>query len=88
MSVPFVSNFILSSKPGKVTFVEPKVEGDKYIFIVRVGESPVKFRDGDQSNGPWRRLSVLGFQHTYKWGVHQERSKIGTNGIKDDGDCR
>ena len=51
VSVPLVSNFILSSKPGKVTFVEPKVEGDKYIFIVRVGESPVDSEMGTKATG-------------------------------------
>jgi len=37
VDVPLVSNFILSSKSGKESYVEPIVEGDHYHFTVKVG---------------------------------------------------
>jgi putative DNA methylase len=38
VDVPLVSTFLLSTKPGKETYVEPEIEGDKYRFAVRVGK--------------------------------------------------
>lgn len=37
VDVPLVSTFMLSTKPGKEAYVEPKVEGGKYHFTVKVG---------------------------------------------------
>jgi putative DNA methylase len=36
VEVPLASTFMLSTKPGKETFVEPVIEGDHYHFTVRV----------------------------------------------------
>jgi putative DNA methylase len=38
VDVPLVSTFMLSTKEGKKSYVEPVVEGDRYRFTVRVGE--------------------------------------------------
>ena len=38
--VPLVSTFVLSSKAGKETYVEPVVDGDSYKFTVKVGPLP------------------------------------------------
>jgi putative DNA methylase len=38
--VPLVSSFILSSKAGKESYVQPVVEGDSYRFAVKVGTPP------------------------------------------------
>jgi putative DNA methylase len=38
VEVPLVSTFMLSTKPGKETYVEPVVEGRNYRFEVRVGK--------------------------------------------------
>ena len=35
--VPLVSTFMLSTKAGKETYVEPVIEGDAYHFMVKVG---------------------------------------------------
>jgi putative DNA methylase len=35
--VPLASTFMLSTKVGKMTYVEPIIEGDRYQFTVRVG---------------------------------------------------
>ncbi len=37
VDVPLASTFILSSKPGKESYVQPVVEGDRYRFTVKVG---------------------------------------------------
>lgn len=38
VAVPLVSSFFLSTKPGKMAWVEPVVEGDIYRFEVRTGQ--------------------------------------------------
>jgi len=40
VDVPLASTFILSSKEGKESYVQPVVEGDRYRFIVKVGKPP------------------------------------------------
>lgn len=37
VDVPLVSNFMLSTKPGKEAFVEALINGDDYKFVVRTG---------------------------------------------------
>ena len=37
VDVPLASTFMLSTKPGKETYVEPVVEGNRYTFTVRTG---------------------------------------------------
>lgn len=44
--VPLASTFVLSSKEGKETYVEPMIEGDTYQFKVRVGTPPVSAAGG------------------------------------------
>ncbi|HCL3757802.1 TPA: DUF1156 domain-containing protein [Pseudomonas aeruginosa] len=44
--VPLASTFILSSKAGKESYVEPVIEGDSYRFTVKVGEPPAAAKDG------------------------------------------
>src|SRR5690554_2338868 len=38
--VPLASSFILSSKKGKESYVQPVIEGDQYRFTVKVGSPP------------------------------------------------
>jgi putative DNA methylase len=40
VEVPLASTFVLSSKPGKGSYVQPVVEGDKYRFTVKTGTPP------------------------------------------------
>ncbi|MBW6124622.1 DUF1156 domain-containing protein [Pseudomonas aeruginosa] len=44
--VPLASTFILSSKVGKESYVEPVVIGDSYRFEVRVGTPPASAKGG------------------------------------------
>lgn len=40
VDVPLASTFVLSSKAGKESYVQPVVEGDRYRFTVKVGVPP------------------------------------------------
>ncbi|UHC83467.1 DUF1156 domain-containing protein [Pseudomonas sp. NIBR-H-19] len=44
--VPLASTFILSSKVGGETYVEPVIESDRYHFTVRVGTPPASAKGG------------------------------------------
>ncbi len=44
--VPLTSTFILSSKSGKESYVDPVIEGDSYTFTVRTGTPPVSAKNG------------------------------------------
>ncbi len=46
VDVPLVSTFVLSSKEGKESYMEPVVEGDSYRFEVRVGKPPKEAENG------------------------------------------
>lgn len=46
VDVPLVSTYILSSKKGKDTWVEPVVEGDAFEFIVRLSTPPLNAKNG------------------------------------------
>jgi putative DNA methylase len=46
VEVPLASSFVLSSKKGKESYVEPIVEGDQYRFEIRVGTPPAEAKDG------------------------------------------
>jgi putative DNA methylase len=46
VEVPLVSTFVLSSKAGKPSYVEPTVEGDSYRFTVKVGTIPPEAAEG------------------------------------------
>ena len=46
VEVPLVSNFVLSSKPGKEAYVEPIVEGNSYHLEVRIGKPPAEAKNG------------------------------------------
>lgn len=46
VDVPLVSSFVLSSKKGKESYVQPIVNGDRYDFTVKVGAIPSGTKDG------------------------------------------
>lgn len=57
VDVPLASTFILSSKAGKVAYVQPVIQGDSYSFEVRTGTPPVEAKDGTKiSRGAFRCL--------------------------------
>ena len=46
VDVPLVSTFVLSTKEGKQAYVKPVVEGERYRFTVRIGESDDAAKSG------------------------------------------
>jgi len=53
VDVPLVSTFMLSTKEGKETYVEPVIDGDRYTFTVKVGlpPNPDQAKKGTKANG-------------------------------------
>jgi putative DNA methylase len=51
IDVPLVSSFVLSTKEGKKTWVEPIIEGEDYKFVVRTGDMPSKADEGTKAGG-------------------------------------
>jgi putative DNA methylase len=51
VEVPLASTFILSSKAGKESYVEPVVNGETYRFVVKTGAPPDVALDGTKAHG-------------------------------------
>jgi putative DNA methylase len=51
VDVPLASTFILSTKDGKESWVQPLVEGDRYRFTVKVGAPPEYAKEGTKVPG-------------------------------------
>ena len=51
VDVPLASTFVLSSKVGKETYVQPIVEGDCYRFTVKIGKPSPQAEDGTKVKG-------------------------------------
>ena len=51
VDVPLASTFILSSKEGKESWVEPIVEGDSYRFTIRTGTPSEEANEGTKAKG-------------------------------------
>ncbi|MBP7655318.1 MAG: DUF1156 domain-containing protein [Pseudoxanthomonas sp.] len=51
VDVPLASTFVLSSKAGKESYVQPVVEGDRYRFTVKVGVPPEAAKEGTKAPG-------------------------------------
>ena len=51
VDVPLVSSFVLSSKPGKEAYIQPKVNGDSYAFRPVIGKPPAEAEEGTKARG-------------------------------------
>ncbi|WP_373974155.1 DUF1156 domain-containing protein [Chitinibacter sp. SCUT-21] len=51
IDVPLASTFILSSKAGKESYVEPVIEGSNYRFTVKQGTPPANAKSGTKAEG-------------------------------------
>lgn len=49
VDVPLASTFILSSKPGKESYVQPVIDKDGYTFTARYGTPPIEAHSGTKS---------------------------------------
>ena len=54
VDVPLASTFILSSKEGKQSYVQPVIDGDTYQFTVKTGTPPESAK-GEPRPGSERR---------------------------------
>ena len=57
VDVPLASTFVLSSKEGKQSYVEPILDGDSYRFAVKLGKPTAEAKDGTKlTRGNFRCL--------------------------------
>ncbi|MEN9501763.1 MAG: hypothetical protein RI964_1048 [Pseudomonadota bacterium] len=59
VDVPLVSSFILSSKAGKESWVEPIIDGDRYHFAIRTSKPPATAKDGTKAGGRGANFNCL-----------------------------
>jgi len=80
--VPLASTFILSSKVGKESYVEPVVDGDSYRFTVKVGTPPASAKDGTKASGRGANFSCLLSQTPISGDYIKEEGKAGRMGAR------
>ncbi|WP_066559801.1 DUF1156 domain-containing protein [Croceicoccus bisphenolivorans] len=51
VDVPLASTFIISSKAGKESYVQPVIDGDRYHFMVKVGKPLESAKEGTKATG-------------------------------------
>jgi putative DNA methylase len=59
VDVPLTSNFILCTKPGKESYVQPIMTGDCYNFAVRIGLPPQAAQEGTKVQGAGSNFRCL-----------------------------
>ena len=59
VDVPLASTFILSSKEGKESYVEPVIGKDGYTFTVKVGKPPAEAKTGNLRSANRRSFRCL-----------------------------
>lgn len=59
LPVPLASTFILSSKKGKESYVQPVVEGASYRFTVKTGTPPTTAENGTKAAGRGANFSCI-----------------------------
>jgi putative DNA methylase len=60
VDVPLASTFILANKDGKEAYVQPIVDGDKYLFTVKLGTPPLEAAAGTKAKGANFRCLISG----------------------------
>ena len=58
VEVPFASTFILSTKEGKESYVQPVIDKAGYTFTVKFGKPPAEANEGNLS-WPKQKVSVV-----------------------------
>lgn len=51
VDVPLASTFVISSKEGKESYVQPVIDGDRYNFLVKVGKPLETAKEGTKATG-------------------------------------
>lgn len=81
VDVPLASTFILSSKPGKETYVQPVIDGDTYRFMVKIGKPPEGAKLGTRA-GKAQDFRCLMSSTPVSRGYVQAEGKAGRIGCK------
>lgn len=81
VDVPLVSTFVLSSKKGKEVYVEPKIVGDKYSFIVKLG-MPSEVAKKGTSAGKRQAFTCLMSNTPIDYNYIRSEGKAGRLGTK------
>ncbi|MBD8757597.1 DUF1156 domain-containing protein [Pseudomonas coleopterorum] len=80
--VPLAGTFILSSKAGKESYVEPVVDGDNYRFTVKVGTPAVGAKDGTKAAGRGANFRCVLSQTPISGDYIKEEGKAGRMGAR------
>jgi len=80
VEVPLISNFVLSSKKGKETYVQPMIVGDEYRFEIKVGEPPIEARNGTKAARA--NFNCLISESPISGGYIKEEGKAGRMGAR------
>ena len=80
--VPLASNFVLSSKAGKETYVEPVIDGDDYRFTVKVGTPPARASSGTKATGRGANFVCLLSQSPISGDYIKDEGKAGRMGAR------
>ena len=81
VDVPLASTFILSSKEGKESYVQPVVEGDHYRFTVKIGMPPPEAAGGTTA-GKRKAFRCLMSDTPIDYDFIREEGKAGRMGQK------
>jgi putative DNA methylase len=81
VDVPLASSFVLSSKAGRETYVQPVINGDKYTFTVKSGVTPEHLVPGTTA-GKRKAFRCLMSDTPIDYNYIREEGKAGRMGQK------
>ena len=81
VDVPLATTFVLSSKPGKESYVQPIIDGGNYRFTVKVGKPPIEAKIGT-SAGKRQAFRCLMSDAAIDYKYIREEGKSGRIGQK------
>lgn len=82
VDVPLAASFLLSSKEGNESYVQPVVEGDRYHFIVKKGASPSELKIGTKSSGSGSSFRCLMSGTPVAFDYIRAEAKAGRMGVR------
>lgn len=82
IEVPLATTFVLCSKSGKETYVEPIIEKNGYRFVVKSGKPPASANNGTKSGGSGSSFLCLMSKVPMDFKYLREEAKQGRMGQK------
>ena len=82
VDVPLATTFVLCSKAGKESYVEPIIKGDTYSFVVKTGKPPSSALIGTKSGGSGSSFLCLMSKAPMDFKYLREEAKQGRMGQK------